>query len=103
MIDQPERCSTLGLSAGNSQYHKRFGLLLDYNSSVDIIKCCSVCVSMIKQKYDIGPVTTNDASNWMIPRCDECSCWLQFPDHIKLLFVPDNAYPASKLNQSAES
>jgi hypothetical protein len=100
MTDQPERRSTLGLSAGNSKYHKRFGLLLDYNNCIDIIRCCKKCEEIIDLKYNIKVTTPGyDESHCTLDRCQYCSCWLLFTDHKDLSYVPDKAYPLSKLNR----
>ena len=102
LADQPERRSTLGLAAGNSRYHKRFGLLLDYNASVDVIRCCKNCEKgiMFKAKFHPRVGSRYDGTYWELAHCEVCSTWLLFhEDHEKLLYEPESSYPESKLSE----
>lgn len=103
LADQPERRSTLGIAAGNSRYHKRFGLLLDYNASVDVIRSCKNCEKgiMFKAKFHPRVGSRYDGTFWELSQCEVCSTWLLFhKDHEKLLYEPESSYPESKLNEA---
>ena len=90
MTDQPERRSTLGLGAGNSRTHKRFGFLFDCVNSINVIRACKQCENAIISKSMMQPYgETTNIANWNIKPCNECTCWLLFPES-KLLPLVEN-------------
>ena len=95
MTDQPERRSTLGLAAGNSRQHKRFGYLFDCVNSIDVIRSCPTCTTEVLRLVQLPDVRH-------IKACNECTCWLMFPDSTLLAYTPDNLFPESKLDDDGK-
>jgi hypothetical protein len=88
LADQPERRKTLGLAAGNSTYHARFGVIVDLNHVSNYVRPCSVC----REKIYKGDRKFDQV------RCENCTQWNMDGNHPLLRFqIPEN-YPPECLS-----
>lgn len=96
--DQPERRSSLGLLAGNSRVHSRFGYLLDSRKTQSIIRACSNCAELINNEVHAMNENVDDiltCHSWRNEQCDSCTKWMIQPNDPLLSYIPDLNYPSS--------
>lgn len=87
--DQPERRRANRLMLGNSTYHSRFGICMDYSQVLHLMPSCSRC------EYDM--ISTKSTSIWTPRQCDICTNWSIDIFHPMLKFRPPENYPDSEL------
>ena len=86
--DQPERRRSNKLMLGNSTYHARFGVRMDYSQIQGTIRSCRDC-----EDHMLESMLKDD---WIPLNCSECSNWSLNPDNPLLKFKAPENYPASE-------
>ena len=73
--DQPERRDILGLSAGNSKFHARFGYSMDFEYLYNTIKACEDCYKSIDNELNSDKQSYKNNYCWRSNNCKKCVCW----------------------------
>ena len=102
LADQPERRTVTGTTAGNHNYHTRFGYSIKIKAIFRRLPSCQSCSGWISSKMDYI------YDDWNIyrpreecepPYCPNCLSWLHNLDlHPNLSYAPPENYPPSELH-----
>jgi hypothetical protein len=101
LADQQERRPVTCTTAGNSNFHARFGYSINFKALLKKLPSCDVCRAYIREKLSFiysESYILLPTEKFNLPECSDCYSWLYSIDkYPNVSYPPPDNYPASEL------